>query len=1112
MTRATFPDFCHSKRMDGSPVRRRVSLPLLLALWTGAGGAHAAGFPTEPSPAVVQPAPPPLPAEPDRWLPFRGFDWRAGLASPVYDLDIDRHGYLWAVNPDGASMYNGHTWKHVDLPTDPPDIEVTELLAANDGSLWFGTRTQGIFRLHGGVWSSFQPGETGPAYPYVQSFVETLHAGRVVIWAATSRGVARCEAETCQPVRDLWGLSTRDLVPTRDGKGRMALWVATENGLVRLDGIETPTPSLASVLFDHRNALPADSVRSLAESVAADGRRSLWVGTDQGLARLREGRWTSYDSRIGFPAMSIAALRPGPWKGREGVWAATFGAGLVRIDEDDGGWEVFGTSSGLPSGYLYTLLTTGSAAEEPMLWIATTGGLARLDRDRWHTIDSRRGLPSDVVLGAGESLFPDGRSTYWIGTDNGSVRLTDHGWEPFIPFSTPQSPVILDAAWSREASGPVFWLSTPQGLFRHARGTWTLARSGLGAYYLETIPASHGDELWTGNGLQVARFADGHWSTFHPGADGLPGREVNGLEWTRSGPDDIALWVGTDEGIARWTGERWQHIDVPCLPHPRVLAMRALADTDGHGWLWLGTPKGAARVRLTGGRLVPETCQSLPAEMHPQLSEQVSQILSDQAGRIYLSSDRGVVRITLPTGDSLRNVRLEMFDTEDGLPGISFTRACFRDRRGRIWSGSSSGIAILDPSSELRRNRTSSPAPLRIERVLVEGRERPHESRLELRPRERRLEIEYALLRYRREHAIHFQTQLLGLEENPSPWTREARVAYDRLPPGDYVFRVWGRDGDGVVSGPAELSFVALPPPWLSPWAFSLYALALLGLVYGASRLRVRTLALRAAHLEALVTERTRDLAEANRRLELASFTDPLTGLNNRRFLTSTIRPDVVQAIRNHREPMGDPGRRDLVVYLLDLDHFKRLNDRAGHDAGDAVLVETARRLRRVVRASDLAVRWGGEEILVVSRWTDRETGAFLAERLLEAVGGEPFRTGADRTSTVTCSLGWAPFPWSAEDPDAVLFEEVLSLADHALYLAKREGRNRGIGVLPGAANVEEVAERILREDAPLHSLEGMQVELVWTPGPPVAADDRTSTVRTPLTPSGSDAMLRGPI
>ena len=157
------------------------------------------------------------------------------------------------------------------------------------------------------------------------------------------------------------------------------------------------------------------------------------------------------------------------------------------------------------------------------------------------------------------------------------------------------------------------------------------------------------------------------------------------------------------------------------------------------------------------------------------------------------------------------------------------------------------------------------------------------------------------------------------------------------------------------------------------------------------------------------------------------------------------------------------------------------------------MLVVSARRLREVARASDLVIRWGGEEILIVSRWTDRQAGALLAERVLEAIGGHLFRTGVDRTSTVTCSIGWAPFPWSTGDPEAVLFEEVLSLADHALYLAKHAGRNRSVGVLPGATAAEEVAERILRDDAPIHTLEGLGVELIWSLGPD-AAEDRTTT------------------
>jgi len=989
-------------------------------------------------------------------------------------------------------MYNGHSWRHVDLPTDPPDAEVGPFLAASDGSLWIGTRTKGIFRLHAGVWSSLQLEEKRLGHTSVHFLVETFHAGQAVIWVATDKGVARCVAGSCDPVQATLGFSVRTLVPTRGENGRPAFWLATNKGLVRLDGIETTAPFLAPILFDHRNGLPGDSVRSLAVSVSPEGRHSLWVGTDQGLARLREGLWTRYDPGSGFPSAPIAALLPGRWGGRTAVWVATWGAGLIRIDEEDGRWEAFGTSSGLPSDYLYTLLTTDSKGSEPILWIATTGGLARLDRSRWHTIDSRAGLPSDTVLAAGEALFPDGRRTYWVGTANGTVRLMDHGWQSFVPFSGASSPVVADIAWTREKQDRVFWLATAQGLFRHVRGVWSHASPSNLAHTLLTISAGSSDELWARSPLSIWRLADGHWSIFRPGEAGLPWGKIADLTWSRAGREDFAVWVGTDAGLARFASGRWQPVEVPCLPRPGVLALRIFADSEGSGWLWAGTQQGAARVRLARGQVVPGDCQNLTSRPSQLFDPRISQIAGDRAGRIYLFSERGVVRLTAPAGGSLERAPLEVFDAEDGLPGIRFSQAPFLDRRGRLWSGSSSGIAIFDPAHEPRRTGPARPAPLRIERILVRGQERSSASSLELRHREGRLEIEYALLRFQREHATRYQTQLIGLDDQPSPWTRDARVVYDRLPPGEYDFRVWGRDGDGTRSGPEKLRIRVLPPPWLTPWAFAAYALALIGLVYGAVRLRVRTLARRAALLEELVAERTRDLEEANRQLERASFTDPLTELGNRRFLTTSIRPDAVQAIRNYREPPGDPLHRDLVFHMLDLDHFKRLNDRAGHDAGDAVLVEVARRLRGVVRASDLVVRWGGEEILVVSRWTDRGAGALLAERILEAVGGEPIRLGVDRTSTVTCSIGWAPFPWSAEDPAAVLFEEVLSLADHALFLAKREGRNRAVGVLPGAARAEEVAERILREDAPLHSLEGIEVELIWTPGPAVAADDRT--------------------
>ena len=125
-----------------------------------------------------------------------------------------------------------------------------------------------------------------------------------------------------------------------------------------------------------------------------------------------------------------------------------------------------------------------------------------------------------------------------------------------------------------------------------------------------------------------------------------------------------------------------------------------------------------------------------------------------------------------------------------------------------------------------------------------------------------------------------------------------------------------------------------------------------------------------------------RELRRTNVVLQEASLTDPLTGLRNRRYFSATIEADVSQALRSHADGR-DPQTRDLVFYLIDADNFKEVNDRYGHDVGDKVLVEMARRLSSSIRHSDVLVRWGGEEFLIVSRYTDRTEAELLAQRVL---------------------------------------------------------------------------------------------------------------------------------
>jgi diguanylate cyclase (GGDEF)-like protein len=100
-------------------------------------------------------------------------------------------------------------------------------------------------------------------------------------------------------------------------------------------------------------------------------------------------------------------------------------------------------------------------------------------------------------------------------------------------------------------------------------------------------------------------------------------------------------------------------------------------------------------------------------------------------------------------------------------------------------------------------------------------------------------------------------------------------------------------------------------------------------------------------------------------------------------------------------------------------------------------------------------VRWGGEEFLIVSRYTDRNEADLLAQRVLAAVADKPFSLGeSGETIHRTCSLGWAAFPWFVGNPRAVGYDEVLILADRALNRAKQSGRNRAVGMLPAAGKL----------------------------------------------------------
>ena len=244
----------------------------------------------------------------------------------------------------------------------------------------------------------------------------------------------------------------------------------------------------------------------------------------------------------------------------------------------------------------------------------------------------------------------------------------------------------------------------------------------------------------------------------------------------------------------------------------------------------------------------------------------------------------------------------------------------------------------------------------------------------------------------------------------------------------------------------------------LRVWAVAALVLTLSAVVVGLLYRRVRL-----TH---------RQLVANQALLRVQSERDPLTNLANRRHFLSVMQAEQARG--------GAEAGFDGALLLVDIDHFKHVNDGYGHSAGDLVLCEVARRLNEAVRGDDLVVRWGGEEFLVLALKVPAAQAEQMAARILAAIGEKPVIVQGVPVQ-VTVSIGYARFPLP---PDVlpIAWEQAINLADMALYTAKNQGRNRAVGII--AARAPAAPElRQIEEDFDRAWHEG-KVKLHVAPGP----------------------------
>lgn len=749
--------------------------------------------------------------------PFlRKFNDSNGLPSnSVMTLKRDLRGFLWAGTQDGAAFFNGHRWTSVTLPNRNISNYVYDILAAKDGAIWIGTDGGGLHRFQNGEWQTFDTGK-GLISNAIRCLYETFdEAGKSIIWIGTRDGLSRFDGENFQNFDASNGLPDKRVRAFLELSDK-SFWIGTYGGITIWKGEEKR-------LFNKENGLPHNTVFTLLET----NENVVYAGTDGGLAKFENGAWTTFEKE-NLPKKGVRSLAKSVnFKGEETVWAGFDGEGLAYFE--NGAWRVLNENNGLANNLVFAL--ENAASPDGSVWLSMLGaGIARLEKSNWLTFDDKNGLSNKTVFAVSQT----GANSFWFGTfGGGAMRFENGEWTKFDTKNGLPNDFVHCFLQSKSDDGKeIFYIGTEKGLAKFENGKFS--NVDLSAEKIEEIWSLHesfetdgSKSLWVIASGGVVRLNKGE-KTLYTTKEGLPDNRVRAVLETNSANGNKILWFATLGGLAKFENGKFNNFTTNNgLPNNRVYSLAEIKD-DSARQLWIGTGGGGAAVlnldssETTFQKISTETSNLLP-------NDSVLQIFQDAQKRIYLTTNKGVARFSTVGKLADFNFQSYIFTTEDGLPSNEcISGASFVDKQGNVWVGTVAGAALLDLSKEFA---DTTPDKILLEKILVGGKERIFGEKTELPYNENNLVFEYTLLSNFRETGTRYRSQLVGLEDEPTDWTREFSREFNFLPDGDFSLKIWGMDASGNISEPLEIPFRIRPAWWRTWWAFALYFVVFAGIV-----------------------------------------------------------------------------------------------------------------------------------------------------------------------------------------------------------------------------------------------------------------------------------------
>ncbi|MDF1617157.1 ligand-binding sensor domain-containing protein [Petrocella sp. FN5] len=939
------------------------------------------------------------------------------------------------------------------------NLSVSSMVQDKYGFLWFGTQS-GLNRFDGReimVYKTVPFREDGLAHNLVQTIYYDMELHE--LWVGTYQGVSHYIIHENRfvnyTVKDD-NLSNPIIIAIeKDSEGY--IWLGTMNGLNRLD------PRDGSV---KQYDIPKETVRALF----IDSRERLLIGTYDGLLMMDPDGDLVIPIETELPSPNVMVIKAfeenvltlGLWDGgvvnldldfnllstfsysdnrvysmektNDGtLWVGTWGGGLFATEKNNRIHHFIDGENdhALVHPIVYSMLQDDSG----ILWIGTNGGgISKLNpRKRDYVKFSHDPQnPDSMDIGKINFIFQDAEDNYWFAIYNNGLNKYNPRTETITKYKYKENQVgsLIDnqvMAMELLEDGRIL-VGTAKGLVFYNPSTdtfipWNILPNNLRIYDIEQV-SEH--ELWIGtytNGLFYYNMNTNEtiqYSSINDDYKTLSDNLVYTIHHDRKG----RLWVGTNNGLNLLEkasksfevfkkGEREEN----------QLANNSISDIfeDSTGRVWFGMlDGGVAYYDEFNHNFVSFT------EEDGLSSNAVISMLEGNDNLLWIATYDGISILNPITGE------IRKLTTDDGIGGMEFSKGHLKNRDGSMMFGGVHGITVIPKEyTEFKMN----PPRLYITEVelfqepIEEKRPYYNEVRLKFSPQENFLGFKFVALDYDSPDKIMFSYKLVGFDQDWIYAGTRDYASYSNLPSGDYQLMVVAEGIRYNKSEPVSVYFTIETPWYSTPIAYFIYVMLLILLGYGIFKI------IEASELK----RRNSKLAKINEKLEIAnieletlSIKDALTDFYNRRYLDFKLDEFLKLAKRS---------KTNLTLIMFDIDNFKDINDRYGHIAGDYYLVDVADTVHRLLsRSTDKAVRYGGDEFIIILYDNNPKSAYTLCEAIQQEISQIPIQADSEKEQPrTTISIGLISLVPS-EDLNK---EQLIALADQALYKAKELGKNQ---------------------------------------------------------------------